>query len=151
MTDRRLVNQYLRAFEKGDPGQLDGLLHADFELDHYALPRVVDKEAAMALAEALATALPDGRYEPTGIRPAEDGTLTGTVRFTGTHSGTLDLRCVGLPPLPATGKRIEGSQERGTWVPADGQVKRYKAERPADGGLLRMLQAGNPFSLFDRH
>ncbi len=98
------VKAYFKALDSMNMEQVDQYLSEDYQLvDFDAKP--MDKEAMLDLIRRLKAALPNLKHSLSNIR-IEENVVKLTVQLSGTNSGHLDLRKMGIGVIPRTQKFI---------------------------------------------
>lgn len=140
MDGRTIVERFLHAFESGDGNVLRRTLNKDFVFAHEASPPAVDRPGYLLLAERIHEAIPDWRFRHERLTD-EDGTVTGRLRITGTHTGRLDLSEFGISPLRPTHARVSLPVEYGAWTIDGATIERFEVRNPEGAGGLRGVLA----------
>ena len=104
MNDIEIVKAYFEALDSTDIGQVDQYLSDQYRLVDFT-PEPMDKEAMMGLMTHLKAAFPNLRHSLSNIR-VEDNVVKLTVQLSGTNSGHLDLREIGIGVVALTKKFI---------------------------------------------
>jgi len=135
MSNKEIVLTGIKAWEANDVQELAPLVADDFVLTR-PLPQPLGKNEFIGLMQATLTAMPDWSFNVTDVR--EDGDkVTLKSYITGTHTGELALP--GMPPVPATGKKVVLPEEKHEYTLKDGKLVRLVVESPPDGGVPGML------------
>ena len=136
MSATSTVQTGLKAWENRDEATMASLVAEDFVITG-ATPQPLNKEAFIGLMHATLTAMPDWAFNASGFE--EDGdTVTLKSRITGTHTGPLELP--GMPPIPATGKKVALPEETQIYTLRDGKLVKLQVEDVPGGGIPGMLQ-----------
>ncbi len=104
MDSIEIVKAYFAALDSADMGQVNQYLSEDYQLVDFT-PRPMDKEAMLNLIRLFKTALPNLKHSLSNFR-VEDNVVKLTVQRSGTNSGHLDLREMGIGVVPRTQKFI---------------------------------------------
>jgi hypothetical protein len=104
MDNMEIVKAYFAALDSPDMSEVDQYLSEYYQLVDF-IPQVMDKEAMLALITHLKAALPNLKHSLSNIR-AEDNIVKLTVQLSGTNSGNLDLREMGIGVIPHSDKFI---------------------------------------------
>jgi hypothetical protein len=135
------LSTYLKcseALEAGDFDTAGALIHEDFRFSG-VMPQPATKADLLALMRAVLAACPDFRFNYRGLEQ-RGREITGRQRITCTHTGRLDLSFLGIPPVEATGKRVELPEEPVSAVIEDGKMSRVHIEGVPGGGLEGFLR-----------
>ena len=135
MTNTELVQTGMKAWEANDADTLAPLVAEDFVMTGPA-PQPLGKADFIGFMHVLLTALPDfafnvSRYEENG------DTVVAYSHITGTHKGTLAVP--GLPPIPATGKKVALPQEVQTYTVKNGKLHSLVTDARPDAGVTGIL------------
>jgi predicted ester cyclase len=104
MKSIEIVKAYFAALDSADTDQADQYLSEDYQLvDFTASP--MDKEARLGMVNLFKAALPNLNHSLSNIR-VDENTVKLTVQLSGTNSGHLDLRNLGIGVIPRTHKFI---------------------------------------------
>jgi hypothetical protein len=137
MSAMDVLKQVMAAVEAGDFAKVDKMTAADFVFEG-PVPEPVGKAQWLGLQQALGVAIPDWKFNPTGM--TEDGdTVHVTFAITGTHTGTLNLPM--LPgPVAATGKKISLPSEPSDFTVKNGMLTHIMVHTGPGGGVTGILQ-----------
>lgn len=142
MSNTDLVKRVIAAFSSGDWATLRTLLTDDFTLTG-ATPQPHDKNTFISLGQALISAFPNWEFNASDFRE-EDDRVYLVYHVTGTHSGTLAV-APGVPPVPATGKRVSLPGEPAIYTVRGGQVSQISITFPPGSGVPGLYeQVGAP-------
>lgn len=135
MSNTDIVKTGLRAWEQDEEQTLASLVAHDFVLSG-PTPQPLGKPEFIGMMHAIHAAMPDFAFNISSFE--EDGdTVVARSYITGTHTGTLALP--GLPPLPATGKKVSLPEEVQTYTLKDGKLQKLTTDGRPDGGIPGML------------
>jgi predicted ester cyclase len=81
-------------------------------------------------------AFSDFKFNETLVEEGADMVIC-TQHITGTHTGTLALP--GLPPVPATGKKVAMPEEKQVFTFRDGKFARAHSDPVPGGGVMGIL------------
>lgn len=98
------VKTYFAALDSSNLDQVDQYLADDYQLVDFA-SRPMDKNAMLAMVRMLKVALPDLKHSLSNIR-VEENVVKLTVQLSGTNTGLLDLREMGIGIVPRTQKFV---------------------------------------------
>lgn len=131
------VKRMIAYLEAKDASQAAGYMCDDFQFSGFGSDPL-NKEQFVALMRALFAAIPDWSYRPRELRSDGD-----SVRFRsqvlGTHTGMLVGLNPGMPPIPATGAKIELPVDQVECTVRDGKVATMKVTSESDGGISGIL------------
>jgi predicted ester cyclase len=135
MTNKELVQTGMKAWEANDADTLSPLVAEDFVMSG-PTPQPLGKGDFIGFMHILLAALPDfafniSRYEENG------DTIVAYSHITGTHMGPLALP--GLPPIPATGKKVALPEEVQTYTVKNGKLQSLVTDARPDAGVAGML------------
>ena len=137
MDAEKLVRDTLAAMEAGDVAKAGGNMTDDFVFSG-PVPQPIGKAEFLGLQGGLVKAIPDWKFNASNFK-VQGNTVSGTVQITGTHTATLDTHIPGMPPVPATGKRIALPQEPFTITLRGDKVASFEAAQVAGGGVPGLL------------
>lgn len=104
MDNIETVKAYFKALDSGNIEQVEQYLSEDYQLVDFT-PKPMDKEAMLELVRQLKLALPNLKHSLSNFR-VEENVVKVTVQRSGTNSGHLDLRKMGIGVVPRTQKFI---------------------------------------------
>jgi hypothetical protein len=104
MNSIETVKAYFDALDSPNMDQADQYLSENYQLVDFT-PQPMDKEAMLDLLRELKVALPNLKHSLSNIR-VEENVVKLTVQLSGTNSGHLDLRKMGIGVVPRTQKFI---------------------------------------------
>lgn len=99
-----IVKAYFAALDSANMDQVDQYLAEDYQLVDFT-PKPMDKEAMLDMIRLFKTAIPNLKHSLSNIR-IEEHVVKLTVQRSGTNSGHLDLRGMGIGVVPRTQKFI---------------------------------------------
>ena len=99
-----IIKSYFAALDSRDEEQVNQYLSEDYRLVDFT-PQPMDKNAMLTLVRLLKAALPNLRHSLSNIQ-VEENLVKVTVQWSGTNSGHLDLRELGMGVFPRTRKFI---------------------------------------------
>ena len=111
MNESELAKKLLSLIEAKDRAAAQRLLSDDFTFSG-PVPEPISGPMWLGMHEKLGVAFPDWAFNPSDMR-VEGDIVHVTMHITGTHQGELDLSELGLPKVPATGRRIKLPGEKG--------------------------------------
>lgn len=129
------VKQGMRAWEKNDAATMDSLVADNFVMSG-PVPQPLGKQEFIGFMHAILAALPDFKFNET-LAEEHGETVVVKSRITGTHTGTLALP--GLPPVPATGKKVALPEERQVYTLSGGKLVKLVVDEVPGGGVPGML------------
>jgi len=136
MSNLDLARKGLHAFESGDAATLSSLVADDFTFVGIT-PQPLTKQDFLGFMHVMTTAFPDFKFNETHAEESGD-TATVKHKITGTHTGTLALP--GMPPIPATGKKIALPEEKEVYTFKGGKLAKMVGEPAPDGGVPGLLK-----------
>lgn len=104
MDSIEIVKAYFAALDSTDMEQVDQYLSDQYQLVDFT-PQPMDKEAMLSMKTLLKAALPNLKHSLSNIR-IEESVVKLTVQLSGTNSGHLDLRKMGIGVIPRSQKFI---------------------------------------------
>ena len=138
MNKVEIVERLLSYMEAGDRASAQKLLSEDFTFSG-PVPEPISGSEWLGMHEKLHVAFPDWAFNMSDL--SVDGDLVrGTAMITGTHSGELDLSVMGLPSVPATGKRIKLPRDEAELRVEGGKVKYFKTNPNPEAGVTGILK-----------
>lgn len=135
MTNTELVQTGMKAWENNDADTLSPLVADDFVMTG-PTPQPLGKADFIGFMHVLLTALPDFAFNISRFEENGDAVVAYS-HITGTHKGMLAIP--GLPPIPATGKRVELPQEVQTYTVKNGKLHSLVTDARPDAGVAGML------------
>ncbi len=136
MSNLDLGRKSLQAFSSGDNATMNSLLADDFQFLGVT-PQPLGRQEYLGFMHSINTAFPDFKFEEVSSSESGD-TVTIKHHITGTQTGPLNLP--GVPPIPATGKKIRLPEETSVFTFAGGKATKYQAHPAPDGGLPGILK-----------
>jgi predicted ester cyclase len=98
MDNIEVVKAYFAALDSADIDQIDRYLSEDYHLVDF-VPQPMDKQARLEMLSLFKAALPNLTHSLNNIR-VEQNVVKATVQLSGTNSGPLDLRKMGIGVVP---------------------------------------------------
>jgi hypothetical protein len=137
-----IVKAYFAALDSTDMVQVDQYLAEDYQLVNFT-PQPMDKEAMLGMIRLLKAALPNLTHSLSNIR-VEENIVKLTVQRSGTNSGHLDLRGMGIGVVPRTQKFIIFPNENYEFTIKGGKVTTERDVSPISpnrrmSGMLKAL------------
>jgi hypothetical protein len=99
-----IVKAYFKALDSSDMAQVDQYLAENYQLLDFT-PKPMDKAAMVDMVGLLKAALPNLKHSLSNAR-VENDVVKITVQLSGTNSGNLDLRKMGIGIVPRSQKFI---------------------------------------------
>ena len=145
MSNIDVVQGATAAMERHDFDTARGMMTDDFTFSG-PVPEPIDRDGFLGLMQAITTGIPDWTF---GMRDFhEDGDVVrGIAHVGGTHTGTISLPFMGIPDLPATGRKAENPDEPVAMTVRAGKLANLHADVGPEGGvagILRQLGATLP-------
>src|SRR5215468_4152334 len=128
-----LVQAAMAAIEAGDMAKAASYMTDDFVFSG-PVPEPIGKDQFLGLQGGLVAAFPDWKFNATDLK-AQGDKVTSTVHITGTHTATLDTHIPGMPPVPATGKKVALPPEPFAATIRGGKLAAFEAAQVPGGGV----------------
>ena len=135
MTNTEFVQAGMKAWENNDADALSPLVAEDFVMTG-PTPQPLGKADFIGFMHILLTALPDFAFNVSSFEEHGD-TVVARSHITGTHKGTLAIP--GLPPIPATGKKVALPEEVQTYTVKNGKLQSLVTDARPDAGVAGIL------------
>lgn len=145
MNELELSKKLLSLIEAKDLASALKLLSDDFTFSG-PVPEPINGPMWIGMLEKLSKAFPDWAYNVSDLK-ADKNIVHFNVQITGTHKGELDLSEMGLPKVPATGRKIRLPREEAELKIEGCKVKYFKTSpNPGSGvsGILKQLGVAVP-------
>lgn len=97
-----------------------------------------DKAGMNAMSQILYDSMTGFKGVVHDLQEEEDGSVTMTFHFEGTHTGDIDLSAMGLGVIPASGKSFVTPESKTRFIVKDGQIV---SSQPISGGFEFVLAA----------
>ncbi|HLH62059.1 MAG TPA: nuclear transport factor 2 family protein [Ktedonobacteraceae bacterium] len=136
MSKTQTVEAFSEAMEARDWDKVATYLSDDFTLSG-PTPQPVGKNEFIAIQSAFMNAFPDWSFNLGSLEEQGDKVLA-TVHITGTH--TRDLLVPGLPPVPATNKRVSLPEEHLEFTFHGDKIASLSSDNVPGGGVPGVLQ-----------
>ena len=136
MNKRETVQALLDSVQQGDFEHAKTMLADDFQFSG-PLPEPIDQEAWVGMNTRLQTAFPDLDYHFKVIG-AEGDVVRATMQLSGTHSGSFDLRTMGMGVIPATNKNFSAKPEKAKVTVKENKITAWFVE-PTQGADLKSI------------
>jgi hypothetical protein len=134
------VEQVARDFvaTMNDAEKVKGRLTSDAMFSGGVLPQPLPATEALNILAGFVSAMPDIKWD---IQQATvDGNkVTVKALWGGTHTGPLTLPMPGMPPIPASGKKVSGVKDTYVITVEGDKVSHIHVDSPADGGIPAAL------------
>src|SRR5215208_3502502 len=98
MDSIEIVKAYFAALDSADMEQVDQYLSDQYQLVDFT-PQPMDRDAMLTMKTLFKAALPNMKHSLSNIR-VEENVVKLTVQLSGTNSGHLDLRKMGIGVIP---------------------------------------------------
>jgi hypothetical protein len=136
------VKAYFAALDSANLAEVDQYLAEDYQLVDFT-PQPMDKEAMLQLLQLFKSALPNLKHSLSNIR-VEENVVKLTVQRSGTNTGHLDLRKMGIGVVPRTQKFIIFPNANYEFVVKGGKITKERDVSPVSpnrrlSGLLKAL------------
>jgi predicted ester cyclase len=136
MSATETVKAFSEALEARDFAKVATYLSDDFTLSG-PTPQPVGKNEFIAIQSAFMNAFPDWSFNLSHMEEQGDKT-NATVQITGTHTQTLAVP--GLPPIPATGKKVSLPEEHLVFTFKADKIANLSSDEVPGGGIAGVLQ-----------
>lgn len=141
MSNIDFVQAGMKAWEANDADALTPMVAEDFTMTG-PTPQPLGKAEFIGFMHILLAALPDFAFNVSRFEENGD-TVVAYSHIKGTHKGTLALP--GLPPIPATGKKVALPEEVQTYTVRNGKLQSLVTDARPDAGVAGLLsQLGVP-------
>lgn len=132
-----LAQRFFAAIEAGDWEQVKALVTDDFTCIG-PVPSPTTLSIWLDFQQAVHHAFPDWSYNLRDVK-ADADVVELKVHITATHSQKLSLPLHSVPPLEATGKRIELPDEQAKLTFRDGKICKLETQSAQGGGAEGIL------------
>jgi len=136
MSKTETVKAFSSALESKDFDKAASYLSDDFTLTG-PTPQPVGKNEFIGIQSAFILAIPDWSFNDHDVQEQGDK-VTGAVQITGTHTEPLVLS--GMPPIPATGKKISLPEEHLEFTFKGDKIASLTSDNVPGGGIPGVLQ-----------
>ena len=141
MSNTEIVKAGMKAWESNDIQTMTELVADDFVLSG-PTPQPLGKQEFIGLMQILHAGTPDFAFNVSSYEEQDD-TVIAKAHITATHTGVLALP--GMPPIPATGKKVALPEEVQTYTVKNGKLASLTTDAKPDAGISGMLaQLGFP-------
>jgi predicted ester cyclase len=137
MSAKDVVKEGLAATEAGDFEKLETMIADDFSMSG-PVPMPVGKREFIGLMMAMLKAMPDWRFNA-GEYQENGDQVTVPLQISGTQTGELQLPMPGMPPIPASGKKVSLPSEPSTFTVQNGKLTKLEVESTPNGGVMGIL------------
>ncbi|MEA4908577.1 MAG: nuclear transport factor 2 family protein [Anaerolineaceae bacterium] len=142
MDSIEIVRAYYAALDASNMAEVDQYLADDYQLVDFT-PQPMDKEAMLNFMRVFKSALPNLKHSLSNIR-IEDRVVKLTVQRSGTNTGPLDLREMGIGVVPRTQKFIIFPNANSEFTIENGKIIQERDVSPVSpsrrmSGLLKAL------------
>ena len=133
------VEQVARDFvsHMDDAERMKSMVTADAMASGGVLPQPIPISEAMKIMDGLTAAFPDLKFDVQQVTVNGDQATVKAV-WSGKNTGSLTLPMPGMPPIPATGKKVSVKDTYIVTIQGD-KVSHMQVESPADGGIPAAL------------
>ena len=136
MNPEQRIRESLEAFNARDENKAFSDFADDFVANNF-MPQPIGLEEFKAINRANLAAFPDWHFEIKQIQ-TQGNKVTVTVQATGTQNGPLTIP--GMPPIPASGKKISVPDRFIVTFGADNKVHQMDFDTPPDGGFVGSMK-----------
>ena len=137
MNPKETVSTLMGAVQSGDTKKAKSLLTDDFQFSG-PIPEPVNGSRWMEVTASLRTGFPDLDYH-FNIEGVDDNVVHLSAQLTGTHTGNLDLKAVGINAIPATGKPFSMARELADVTVRNDKVVSWAGQATEGAGLVALL------------
>ena len=130
------VNAFSTALESNNFDKAATYLSDDFSLSG-PTPQPVGKNEFIGIQSAFQRAIPDWSFNVHDVQELGDK-VRGAVQITGTH--TQELVVLGMPPIPATGKKISLPEEHLEFTFKGDKIASLASDNVPGAGIPGVLQ-----------
>jgi hypothetical protein len=145
MNSAEIVKTVITALQSGDFSEAANYMTSDFQLVGW-MSQPLTEGQFLALQAELDAAIPDFSYHLSDLHGHADA-VEGLIQITGTHTRTLALPQLGIPPTPETGQQIVLPQVPVTFLLKDGKIMEMRVQPVPGGGMEGLLQQLNDVSI----
>jgi predicted ester cyclase len=138
MNSAEITRKLMTAIESGDMATAASFMSDDFIFSG-PVPEPISGEQWLGLQGLLLAAFPDWSFNLSDVQVTGNVART-THQISGTHTGDLDLSPMGMPVIPATGKKVKLPVEHAELTFEGGKAVRLHTDVPAGGGVPGILQ-----------
>ena len=138
MNELETSKKLLSSIEANDRASAQKLLAEDFTFSG-PVPEPINGPTWLAMTAKLLKAFPDWEYNVSDLR-ADKNIVHLSVQISGTHKGELDLSDMGLPKVPATGKKIRMPRDTAELKIEGGKVRYFKTAANSESGVTGILK-----------
>ena len=141
MNNSEIVKTGMKAWESSDVQTMTELVADDFVLSG-PTPQPLGKQEFIGLMQVLHVGMPDFAFNVSSYEEHGNAVIARS-HITATHTGVLALP--GMPPIPATGKKVALPEEVQTYTVKNGKLASLSTDARPDAGIPGMLaQLGFP-------
>ncbi len=137
MDAETIVRETIAAYEAGNVSRAGQYLTDDFTFSG-PTPEPVGKTEFLGLMGGLLEAFPDWRFNAKNFK-VQGNKVTFTTKVTGTHTDTLDTHIPGIPPVPATNKKITMPEEPNIAILRGDKIASFELTPVPGGGVAGIL------------
>ena len=138
-----IVKDFMFALESQEYSRASEFLTDDFIYSCH-LPKPLNKRQFIAIVKELKEGMPDMSFNIHDIREVErlneQQEVEGIIQITGTHTDTMQLVPLSLPPIPETGRRVMLPEERVTFMIENDKIKSITVHPVVGGGFPGLLE-----------
>ncbi len=136
MNPEQLIRESIAAFNARDLEKAFAFFADDVVINNF-MPQPVGLEEFKAANEANLAAFPDWHFDIKQMQTQGNKT-TVTVQVTGTQKGPINMP--GMPPIPASGKKVSVPDKFICTISADNKLHQMDFDSPPDGGFAGTMQ-----------
>ena len=137
MDAQATVQTLMTAIQAGDYKTAKTLMADKFQFSG-PVPQPINAGQWIGVSASLKTAFPNLDYH-FAVTGADGEVVHITAQLTGTHSGSLDMKAMGMGVVPATGKSFSAAREVGKVTVKDDKVVSWANLHTEGAGLTAIL------------
>jgi hypothetical protein len=148
MNSAEIVKTVITALQSGDFSEAANYMASDFTLVGW-MSQPLNQRQFLALQAELDAAMPDFSYHLSDLHRHADE-VEGLIQVTGTHTRTLALPPLGIPPMRETGQQVVLPQVPVTFLLKEDKITEMRVQPVPGGGMEGLLQQLNDVSISPR-
>ena len=137
MSKTEITHAFSTALETQDFDRAAFYLSDDFVF-RGPVPQPIGKQEFLAIQRAVEDAFPDWSFNVHKVQEWGEK-VTGAVQITGTHTRDLVLPIPGMPPIPATGKKVSLPEEQLEFTFKGEKIASLTSDNVPGGGIPGVL------------
>lgn len=148
MNSQEIVKTVITALQSGDFSEAANYMAPDFQLVGW-MPQPLNEGQFLALQAELDAAMPDFSYQLSDLHGHAD-VVEGLIQVSGTHTRTLALPLLDIPPMRETGQQVVLPQVAVKFLLKDGKITEMGVQPVDGGGMEGLLQQMNDVPISPR-